>query len=185
MGFKEDRTENSRDDWETPDNLFANLNTAFKFKVDVCANEKNSKCENYYSEEQNGLEQDWSEYSGAAWCNPPYSKVKEWLQKAQREADNNGVTTVCLVAARPDTKYWHDIIFRHARAICFIRGRLQFAGAKWKACFPSALVVFSPVPLESGQIVTLARYGQLFVGGLTVRLEEGTATDRREGNASA
>ena len=41
MGFKEDRTENSRDDWETPDNLFANLNTAFKFKVDVCANEKN------------------------------------------------------------------------------------------------------------------------------------------------
>ncbi|MEG3069453.1 MAG: DNA N-6-adenine-methyltransferase [Candidatus Syntrophopropionicum ammoniitolerans] len=77
MGFKEDRTENSRDDWETPDNLFANLNTAFKFQVDVCATADNYKCEHYYSEEQNGLEQDWSEYSGVAWCNPPYSKVKE------------------------------------------------------------------------------------------------------------
>lgn len=49
---------------------------------------------------------------------------------------------VCLIPARPDTKVWHNIIFKHASAICFIKGRLKFGGSKDAAPFPSALVVF-------------------------------------------
>ena len=49
---------------------------------------------------------------------------------------------VMLIPARTETKYWHEIIFPHAAAICFIHGRLKFGNSKQGAPFPSALVVF-------------------------------------------
>ena len=33
-----------RDDWETPQALFDELDAEFHFTLDVCANESNSKC---------------------------------------------------------------------------------------------------------------------------------------------
>jgi len=78
---------------------------------------------------------------------------------------------VCLITARPGNHYWHNIIFPYARAICFIKGRLRFVGAEDDAKFPSALVVFSPNPLEPQQLRTLAGHGQLIVGGTMVRVE--------------
>jgi phage N-6-adenine-methyltransferase len=154
----------NKDDWETPPELFNNLNTVFSFDIDVCATAKNTKCQKYYTPEIDGLKQPWHNHK-TCWCNPPYPKAKEWLEKAWQEA-YKGATTVCLIAARPDTRYWHDIVFLHARAICFLRGRLKFVGAKHSAPFPSALAVFSPYPLKPPHLKTLAGYGQLFVGGL-------------------
>lgn len=69
----------ARDDWETPKELFEEWNKEFGFTVDVCASEVNCKIKNYYSKEQNGLEQEWK---GIAWCNPPYGrKVGKWVKK--------------------------------------------------------------------------------------------------------
>lgn len=159
----------NKSDWETPPELFRNLNTVFSFDIDVCATAENTKCQDYYSPEQDGLKQPWHNYK-TCWCNPPYPQAKKWLEKAWQEACK-GATTVCLIAARPDTKYWHNIVWQYARAICFIRGRIKFVGAKHGAPFPSALAVFSPRSLEQQQIRTLANYGHLVVGSMTVRLE--------------
>lgn len=57
------------DQWETPADLFKKLNDEFHFTLDPCADESNHKCEKYFTKEQNGLIQDWSQ--DVVFCNPP------------------------------------------------------------------------------------------------------------------
>lgn len=45
--------------WETPQKFFNALNEEFHFTLDAAASHENHKCENYYTEEQDGLVQDW------------------------------------------------------------------------------------------------------------------------------
>lgn len=52
------------DMWETPQNLFDRLNRVFHFDLDVCATAENAKCERYFTERDNGLEQPWGGYAG-------------------------------------------------------------------------------------------------------------------------
>ena len=125
------------DEWETPQDFFNYWYNIFKFDIDVCASKENAKLDVYYDKSCNGLIKPWH---GTAWCNPPYSNVKEWVLKAYREK-LLGVTTVMLIPARTDTKIWHDVIFPHAK-VEFIKGRLKFSNSKNSAPFPSAIVIF-------------------------------------------
>lgn len=47
------------DMWETPQDLFDELNKEFHFTLDVCATAQNAKCERFYSPVCNGLLQPW------------------------------------------------------------------------------------------------------------------------------
>lgn len=47
------------DQWATPQDFFDGLNKEFNFNLDPCANESNHKCDKYFTEEQDGLKQDW------------------------------------------------------------------------------------------------------------------------------
>ena len=79
---------------------------------------------------------------GRVFCNPPYGReLPKWVDKAYRES-LDGATVVMLIPARPDTSYWHNIIFPHAAAICYLKGRLRFGRSDQGAPFPSAIVVF-------------------------------------------
>ena len=90
--------------WETPQDFFDRLDTVFHFDVDVCAVPENSKCKRFYTPEQDGLKQEWT---GVCWCNPPYSKVGEWVKKAYE----SNALTVMLIPARTDTKWFHKYIY--------------------------------------------------------------------------
>lgn len=75
--------------------------------------------------------------------NPPYGREQiKWIEKAKKESESNSVNIVCLIPARPDTKVWHNIIFKYASSVCFIKGRLKFGESKDSAPFPSALITF-------------------------------------------
>jgi site-specific DNA-methyltransferase (adenine-specific) len=127
--------------WETPQGLFNQLNKAFIFSLDVCATSKTAKCEKYYDVSTNGLIQNWD---SCCFMNPPYGREQiKWIHKANSEYLKHSSTIVCLIPARPDTKTWQEIIFKNARAICFIKGRLKFGDSKDSAPFPSAIVIFS------------------------------------------
>ncbi len=52
------------DKWETPQTFFDELNREFDFNLDPCADETNHKCEKYFTEEENGLLQDWGGVPG-------------------------------------------------------------------------------------------------------------------------
>lgn len=52
------------DQWATPQDLFDKLDTIFNFETDVCADANNAKCENFYTEEVDGLNQKWGGCAG-------------------------------------------------------------------------------------------------------------------------
>lgn len=127
------------DEWSTPQDLFDQLNTEFKFTLDVCASPENAKCKRFFTRETDGLAQQWS---GVCWMNPPYGDViGNWIAKAHQTGKSN--TVVCLVPARTDTAWWWDYA-RHGE-VRFLRGRLKFGGAESSAPFPSAVVIFGKV----------------------------------------
>lgn len=123
--------------WSTPQNFFDDLNAEFVFETDVCATPENSKCARFFTEDTNGLNQEWT---GVCWMNSPYGRnIKSWVKKAY-ESSLGGTTVVCLLPARTDTSWWHDYAIKGE--IRFIRGRLKFGGQKNSAPFPSAVVIF-------------------------------------------
>lgn len=129
-------------EWETPQDLFDRLHAIYGFELDVCATAENAKCPKFYTKLDDGLSQVWS---GVCWMNPPYGReVGHWVDKACRSAVQ-GATVVCLLPARTDTKWFHNIIMKYAANIWFIKGRLNFGAHKDPAPFPSMLVVFQGV----------------------------------------
>lgn len=73
--------------------------------------------------------------------NPPFSNWQKWVEKGCEEY-LKGKVVVFLLAARTDTKAFHEIILPYASEIRFIKGRLKFGGAKRGAPFPSMVVIF-------------------------------------------
>ena len=131
------------DEWETPWNLFNQLNAEFHFNTDVCATPQNKKCAHFYSKDEDGLKQSWR---GTCWMNPPYGRViKDWVEKAYKTTLESAETVVCLLPARTDTAWWHEFVIPHASEIRFLRGRIKFSNAKAGAPFPSAIVVFKKI----------------------------------------
>ena len=130
------------DQWATPIDLFQRLDRVWNFDLDVCADESNAKADRYFTRADDGLSQDWA--PSVCWMNPPYGReIGEWMKKAHDES-LKGATVVCLVPARTDTAWWHNYAMRGR--IEFIRGRLKFGAATNSAPFPSAIVVFHPLP---------------------------------------
>ncbi|MBQ3060208.1 MAG: adenine methyltransferase [Desulfovibrio sp.] len=131
----------TRQDWETPWPFFMKMNDQYgPFVLDVCATPANTKCEQFFTKEENGLLQPWY---GRAWMNPPYGRgINAWVKKATEEVRKNTEQVVCLLPARTDTAWWHDYVERYAFSVRFIRGRITFAGARHAAPFPSVIVIF-------------------------------------------
>lgn len=124
--------------WATPQNLFNELNEEFSFTLDPCATKENSKCEKFFTREDDGLKQGWK--GERVFCNPPYGReLKKWVAKAFAESKN--ALVVMLIPARTDTSYFHDYIYNKAE-IRFLRGRLKFGGHKNPVPFPSMIVIF-------------------------------------------
>ena len=122
-------------EWSTPQDFYDQLNAEFKFELDVCANAENTKCDKFYTKEQDGLLQEWG---GTCWMNPPYGHgIKAWVKKASE----SGTLVVALLPARTDTSWFWDYIYNKAE-IRFIRGRLKFGGCKNSAPFPSMIVIW-------------------------------------------
>ncbi len=131
-------------EWETPQDLFDNLDELYHFEIDVCATSDNAKCEKFFTSEDDALTKDWV---GVCWMNPPYGrKIGVWVEKALVSARCNGSTVVCLLPSRTDTAWWHDYAMKGD--VTFIRGRLKFGGSKNSAPFPSAIVVFKPTRVK-------------------------------------
>ena len=127
-------------EWSTPQDFFDELDKEFNFTLDPCATSENAKCTKYFTVEDDGLKQDWS--NDIVFMNPPYGRdIKYWIKKAYEES-LNGATVVCLIPARTDTAYWHDYIFGKADDIRFLRGRLKFGDSKNPAPFPSAIIIY-------------------------------------------
>lgn len=127
------------DEWSTPASVFDMLDEEFHFDLDPCSTDENAKCKRHFTIEQDGLQQDWG--GCKVFCNPPYSQIGKWVEKAYRETRTDGTIVVLLIPSRTDTKYFHDFIY-HRAEIRFLRGRIKFGDSANGAPFPSMVVIF-------------------------------------------
>lgn len=131
-----------RHDWETPPELFAELERTYgPFTLDPAATHQTAKAPAYFTPEEDGLAQPWS---GRVFLNPPYGReIGKWVAKAARERERAEIIVI-LIPARTDTRWWHDYIQDKAE-VTFLRGRVRFLldGQRLaSAPFPSAVVVY-------------------------------------------
>ncbi|WP_413496399.1 phage N-6-adenine-methyltransferase [Morganella psychrotolerans] len=130
------------DQWCTPDALYWGINAKFgPFTLDLFTDGQNSKCQNYYTAEDNALTQDWSEklkeLGGSAYGNPPYSRssyhdkqavtgVRNIMEHAKAMREKGGRYVFLLKAATSEV-WWTE----WADHIAFIRGRVGFDLPEW------------------------------------------------------
>lgn len=81
-----------------------------------------------------GLSVDWKQKN---FVNPPYSKIKQFVDKAIEE-HKKGKEVILLIPARTDTKYFRKLV-DYGCNILFITGRLHFNNSN-SAPFPSCIV---------------------------------------------
>ena len=107
--------ESGRQDYQTPveilDIIFQELNLIGqyqeRFDCDVCCNCANIPAKHHFIDGiTDGLQADWYNLN---YCNPPFRDCGKWVAKAYKEFIK-GKTTVMLIPARTETKYWQDYI---------------------------------------------------------------------------
>lgn len=137
-------------EWQTPPDLFVKLNNEFGFKLDVASTKENALCENFFTEEDNALIQDWSKF-GTAYMNPPYGRgIGKFIKKAWEES-LKGMTVVMLIPARTDTKWWHSYCAKGE--VRFIKGRLKFVNTTFPSYRENGEFELSPAPFPSAIVI--------------------------------
>lgn len=119
------------DERYTPAKLFLALHEDFAFTLDACATPESAKCERYFCQKHDGLQQSWE--GERVFCNPPYSDIAPWVAKAWR---SKAELVVLLVPNWTDRAWWQDLVepYRDSRlshegmllATRFLRGRIRF-----------------------------------------------------------
>jgi len=109
--------------------VFDLLHERFDFTVDAAASVSNTKLKCYFSIENCGLSASWA--GERVYCNPPYSNIRPWVEKAWDEKDAQ-LVVMLLPANRTEQGWWQDLVepYRDRRdqrlRTEFIRGRIRF-----------------------------------------------------------
>lgn len=142
------RTENSKDNWETPPELYSILYRFFGFNLDVAADSKNTKCPNYLKD---ALTDSWrvpGRTTSRIWCNPPFSIKERFLMRALEFRQHTEYIVFILPNNSRETKWWNTLVVPFADQVINLIGRVNFIDRQHpdkKQCnFPTCLVVYRP-----------------------------------------
>lgn len=124
------------------------------FTLDVAAAVHNAKCDRFFTEEDDGLAQSWA--GERVWCNPPYSNLYAWVEKAWKELPSTRGIVMLLPANRAERKWWQELVepFRDRKGsplrVEFLPGRMRFikpgqtaVGPNERPPFGCCLLIFS------------------------------------------
>lgn len=164
-------TSSKNENWCTPQSFLDKVYQFGDIELDPCSNIYSIvDAKKAVLPPEDGLQVSWSTDNGIVFANPPYGrKVKHWVQKAMLEHVLHRNDIIMLIPARVDTKWFQEVIFPTASAICFWKGRIKFVDGtdpsmNNPATFPSAVVYWGQNPArflsifqESGHTVVLGR----------------------------
>lgn len=117
-------------EWETPDELFKELDSKYHFTLDACARPENAKCKKFFTVKEDGLAQDWKGHT--VFCCPPSGRgnLSRWVQKAAKEAKKKGTTVVMLLPVSTDSKWFQENIYLQPGVkIKFLPERVKFVNS--------------------------------------------------------
>ena len=133
--------------------------TNLQIQLDVCCSSYTSKADHYISitEGSDGLKTSYSAF-GANYCNPPYSNITPWIEKAQKEAVRRGAVTLMLIPDKAEVGYTR-LAREHADTVIHMPFRLNFLrpdgsefldknGKKQGPKFPVCVYIFTPQGLR-------------------------------------
>lgn len=129
------------DDRALPAHDFTELQNRFAFTIDAAAAEHNHKLPRYFTERDSGLLNSWA--GERVYCNPPYSDIRPWIEKAWQEWGRAELIVLLLPANRTEQGWWQDLIeAKRDRAasplrVEFMRGRWRFLKPGQKAIGPN------------------------------------------------
>lgn len=147
------------DDRGTPPQLFEELSRKLGgFSIDVAASPTNARCARYYTQAEDGLALRWA--GERVWCNPPFSNIEPWLNKAWTEwgtQDRPQLIAMLLPANRTDQPWWQRLVEPGHRArdaefsVRFLPGRIRFLrpgqdqpGRRDRPLFGCCLLLWQP-----------------------------------------
>jgi phage N-6-adenine-methyltransferase len=114
-----------RDSARTPDHIFKYASKYWgPFDIDLASSDENHLCRRYFTKEDNALEKDWASVGDYGWCNPPYSNIRPWIDKAVEE-EVSGFNTVFLLPA-PNGEEWSRYLMSVCDYMCWIYPRVNF-----------------------------------------------------------
>ncbi len=89
----------------TPPDIWKTLTMEFNFTVDACASDDNHLLPRYWTLEDDGLKQDWT--NQVVYCHPLFdSNTGKWVEKAYKSK----CTTVMLLPANTGSAYFHKYV---------------------------------------------------------------------------
>jgi len=123
------------DKWATPKNIYDPLHKEFNFNYDPCP----------ITWKEGDTDALLTEWGTSTFCNPPYSRVGDFVKKASEES-KKGKIIVLLINACTDTKWFHEYIYNKVETR-FVKGRISFTDPKnpdkkQPAPRPSMIVIF-------------------------------------------
>jgi len=122
---------------ETPRALFDELDREFGFTLDAAATNENALCDRYYTEhgmwergwlpdvergrllddKVDGLTGSWARHR--VWCNPPFTMLQEFTDKAWTECDMAELIVMLVPANRTDRGWWQKNVAPHVKQLGF------------------------------------------------------------------
>lgn len=133
-------------EWYTPQEILDAVEEVAPIALDPCwAPGCVVKAERTFTKEQDGL------------VNPPYGRgMDAWIRKCESA---QAAHVVALLPARLEMAWFQDLVapetaeeVRDDRAVCFVRGRVRFSGAKAKAPFPNLIAYWGDDPKRFEQV---------------------------------
>ena len=128
------------DEWETPPHIFkmACEWAGFTPELDTAATRHNHILPSYLID---ALINSWNM---DFWCNPPYSRVREFVEYGVQQARIHDVRGIFLTYAKTDTRWWHLWVEGNPDVKTkFIKGRIKFlkdGKEQGPAPYPSVLI---------------------------------------------
>ena len=107
---------------------FEPLNERFRFTIDAAANAENARLPRFWTEEDDALSQSWA--GERVWCNPPYSDIRPWVEKAWE--GGHDLVVMLLPANRTEQRWWQDEVEPYrdrpygGLRVEFLPGRMRF-----------------------------------------------------------
>lgn len=99
-----------------------------QWDLDVAACDESHLAETYFTKADDGLTRPWGSFVVTGmriWCNPPFSDIDPWVQKAWAEMQRGSaapkVIAMLLPASRTEQRWWQERVepFRDGRFAAF------------------------------------------------------------------